>query len=224
MGERQGVDLVRDEEPAYAGGWTPSSRDRAALGELDLDGATDETLREAARIPGLGVLRARGEFTDAGVGALRGMTGLTVLTLESPLLEGGCALPAARLRSVCLAGERLTDRSLRMLGLHPGLETVRLAAGRADGTGLCWLPPGLRTLYLRLPRLAPESLDVLSQLPYLASLTFSGTAPTPRLVSRLVRHAGRLARVDFLGVEQPPPELLRALAEAGIKVNAALPV
>ena len=78
-------------------------------------------------------------------------------------------------------------------------------------------------LYLRLPRLAPEALDVLARLPYLSTLTFADTVPTLRLASCLVRYAGQLTRVEFLGVDPPAPEILRTLAEAGIRVNADLP-
>jgi hypothetical protein len=213
------VDLPGDVELAYSGIWVPSLRDRS-FKELDLAGVTDEVLREVAGMPWLKVLKIRGEFTDAGMRGLRGLTGLADLEAESPALLGEFALPRARLRSVSLTGELLADRSLRMLGLHPELKAVRLAAGEAVGTGLGWLPPGLRMLYLRLPRLVPESLDVLLQLPYLGTLTFAGTVPTLRLTTLLARCA-RLARVDFLGVAQPAPEVLRPLTEAGIKVNAA---
>jgi hypothetical protein len=78
-------------------------------------------------------------------------------------------------------------------------------------------------LYLRLPRLVPEALEALVGLPYLGTLTFAGTVPTLRLASYLVRYAGRLTRVGFLGVEQPSLEVLRLLSEAGVKVNAAVP-
>ncbi|WP_106399126.1 hypothetical protein [Actinocorallia populi] len=208
----------------HTGSWEPSLRGRHFLRELELAGATDEVLREAGGMSWLAEFRACGEFTDAGARELRGLTGLTGLALESPWLEGRFALPEADLRTVSLAGERLGDGSFRMLGLHPGIETVRLAAEEAVGTGLWWLPPKLRTLYLRLPHLVPEHLEALVQLPHLNTLTFSGVVPTLRLVSQLVRYGGRLSKVGFLGVEQPPLEVLRPLAEAGIKVNAAAPM
>lgn len=224
MGEMWSVDLPGDVELAYTGLWVPSLREQPFFKELDLFEVTDEILREVGTMPELRVLRCRGGFTDAGVEALRGLDELIDLTLESPLLQGEFTLPESDLRVVSLAGERLADRSFRMLGLHPELKVVRLSAGEAVGTGLGWLPPGLRMLYLRLPRLAPESLDALSQLPYLSALTFVDTVPTFRLASRLVRYAGQLTRVEFLGVEPPGPEIFRALAEAGIRVNAAVPL
>ncbi|WP_106399125.1 hypothetical protein [Actinocorallia populi] len=222
MGEMRSVDLPGDVELAYTGRWVPSLRGQPFFKELDLTEVTDEILHEVGEMPWLTVLKCRGEFTDTGVEALRDLSGLIDLTLESPLLRGEFALPEADLRVVSLAGDRLGDRSFRMLGLHPELKVVRLTAGEAVGTGLGWLPPGLRMLYLRLPRLAPDALDVLSRMPYLSTLTFADTVPTLRLVSHLVRHAGQLTRVEFRGVEQPAPDLLRALAEAGIRVNADL--
>ncbi len=222
--EAWSVDLPGDVRLVYTGIWMPKLRGESFFRELDLTGVTDEILREVGEMPWLTVLKCQGEFTDAGVEALRGMTGLIDLSLDSSLLEGEFALPEADLRVVSLSGERLSDRSFRMLGLHPELKVVRLSAGEADGTGLCWLPPGLRMLYLRLPRLAPEALEVLSEFPYLSSLTFADTEPTRHLASHLVRYAGQLTRVDFLGVDQPPLDILRTFAEAGIKVNAALPI
>jgi len=224
MGEMRSVDLPGDVQLAYTGCWVPSLRDQSFFKELDLTGVSDEILREVGEMPWLTVLKAQGDFSDAGAEALRGLNGLTDLTLESPHLRGDFALPEADLRVVSLTGEGLTDRSFRMLGLHPELKVVRLSAGEATGTGLGWLPPGLRMLYLRLPRLTPEALDVLAQLPYLSTLTFAGTEPTFRLASRLARYAGQLTRVDFLEVEQPPPDILRTLAEAGIRVNAAIAI
>lgn len=223
MGETWGVDLPGDVELAYTGRWVPSLREQTSFKELDLTGVTDEVLREVGAMPWLAVLRCRGEFTDEGVEALHGLTGLIDLTLESPLIRGEFTLPEADLRVVSLAGERLSDRSFRVLGMHPELKVVRLDAGEAVGTGLSWLPSGLRVLYLRLPRLLPDALDVLSRLPYLSTLTLVETAPTLRLASYLIRHAGQLARVEFLGVEQLAPDVVRALAEAGIRVNAVLP-
>ena len=223
MGEARIVDLPGGEGAVHAGRWEPSLRERPFLRELELVGATDAALREAGGMSGLVEFGARGEFTDEGARALRGLTALTGLALESPWLEGRFALPAAKLREVSLAGERLGDGAFRMLALHPETTSVRLSAGDAVGTGLWWLPSGLRTLYLRLPRLVPEHLEALAQLPYLNALTFAGVAPTPRLVSQLVRYGGRLTRVGFLGAAQPPPEVLRPLIETGVKVNAAAP-
>ncbi|MEO3784941.1 hypothetical protein ABGB12_16505 [Actinocorallia sp. B10E7] len=224
MGEMWSADLPGDVELAYTGNWVPSLRSQSFFRELDLTGVSDEILREVGELSWLTVLKVQGEFSDAGAEALRGLRGLTDLALDSPCLRGEFALPESDLRVVSLMGEGLTDKSFRTLGLHPELKVARLSAGEATGTGLGWLPPGLRVLYLRLPRLAPETLDVLSQLPYLSTLTFAGTVPTLRLASRLARYAGQLTRVDFLGVEQPPPEILSTFAEAGIKVNAAVPI
>ncbi|GAA0960617.1 hypothetical protein [Actinocorallia libanotica] len=223
MGETWSVDLPGDVELAYAGRWAPSLRGQPFFKELDLTEVTDEILREVGAMPWLAVLKCHGEFTDTGVEALRDLADLIDLALESPRLHGEFALPEADLRVVSLAGERLNDKSFRTLGLHPELKVVRLTAGEAVGTGLGWLPPGLRMLYLRLPRLAPETLDALSRLPYLSTLTFAGTVPTLRLASCLVRYAGQLTRVEFLGVEPPAPEILRTLAGAGIRVNVQTP-
>lgn len=218
------MELAADAELAYTGMWMRGLAGQRMFRELDLADVDDAVLAEIAGMTWLRVLKARGEFTDAGVRALAGPRELFDLWLDSDLIEGDFTPPDAPLRVLSLTGAALGDRSLRLTGRYPDLRVVRWSAGNATGEGLGWLPLGVQMLYLRLPRLDPAALDALGQLPRLGTLTFSGLAPTVALTRRLAALGRELSRVDFLGVERPEPETLLPLTEAGVKVNTALPV
>ncbi|ROO88866.1 hypothetical protein EDD29_6550 [Actinocorallia herbida] len=224
MGEMHSVELAADAELAYTGVWMSGLRGQRMFRELDLADADDAVLGEVAEMTWLRVLKARGPFTDEGVRRLTGLRELFDLWLDSDRIEGEFTPPDSPLRVMSLSGAALEDRSLRLVGRYPDLRVVRWSSDTATGDGLGWLPLGVRMLYLRLPRLDVERLTTLAQLPYLGTLTFSGTAPTPELSALLAGLGGELSRVDFLGVERPEPAAIRPLAEAGIKVNTAQPV
>jgi hypothetical protein len=184
------IDLPVGAELAYHGLWTPSLRHQTIFRELKLTGVTDEIVAQVGELRWLRVLYLTGDFAD--VSALRGLTGLTTLGLDSPRLD---ALPDSA------------------PAWFPDLELLRLSSSFATGRCLAVVPAGLRLLYLRLPRLRTSFLAALTQI---ETIVFAGTSLDEPLAQALAGLAPTLTRVEFLGVRVLDPGALAVLDEAGI--------
>jgi hypothetical protein len=191
------IDLPVGAELAYSGLWTPSLHHQTIFRELALTEVTDEIVARVGELPWLRVLHLTGDFTD--VSALRGLTGLATLGLDSTRLEN------------------LPDSALAGL---PELRLLRLSGATATGQGLAALPAGLRLLYLRLPRLDPSFLAALTQV---ETIVFAGTPLAEPLARVLAGLAPTLTRVEFLGVRALEPGPLAVVEAAGIRAGCLFP-
>ena len=207
-----GFDLPAGAELAYSGLWTPSLRNQTIFRELELTEVTDEIVAHVGELTWLKVLHLKGDFAD--VSPLRGLTGLAILGLDSPRLES-LILPGAPLRVLQLTGELLPDVALAGL---PDLELLRFFSATATGRTLAALPAGVRTLFLRLPRLEPSFLAVLTQV---ETIVFVGTRLDEPLARVLAGLAPTLTRVDFLGVHTQEPGPLAMLQAAGVRTGGS---
>jgi hypothetical protein len=205
------IDLPAGAELAYSGLWTAGLRDQTIFRELKLTEVTDAIVGHVGELPWLKVLHLTGDFTD--VSALRGLTGLATLGLDSNRLKN-VTLPGAPLTVLHLAGELLPDSALAGL---PDLELLRFSSATATGQGLAALPAGVRTLCLRLPQLDPSSLAALTRI---ETIVFAGTKLDEPLARILAGLAPTLTRVEFLGVQALEPEPLAMLRAAGIRAGS----
>jgi hypothetical protein len=206
------IDLPVGAELAYSGLWTPCLRHQTIFRELQLTEVTDEIVADVGELSWLKVLHLRGEFTD--VSALCGLTGLATLGLDSNRLQG-LILPRAPLTVLHLTGDSLPDSALAGL---PDLELLRFSSATATGQGLAVLPPGIRMLSLRLPRLEPSFLAALTQV---ETLVFAETRLDVPLAHVLAGLAPTLTQVEFLGVRTLEAEPLAVLHAAGIRTGSS---
>lgn len=156
---------TRAQPPALAQLGALRGLERLYLDQTAVDDSVLAALSPLA--PTLRVLHlATSDVSDAGLPALRTLTGLQELTCGDTRLHAGIAELSAwpRLRTLSLIGLEITDRALPQLAARPSLAVLDLSATEIRDPSPLAALPHLRTLGVAQTKLSPAGVAATKKL------------------------------------------------------------
>jgi serine/threonine protein kinase len=193
------------------------------LRHVALDGGwvTDAGLARLAGLPLVSLDVAGPNVTDAGMGHVAAMTGLTALNLSwSEVGDGGLdrLAPLTRLTHLNLTGTRVTDAGAAGLARFKQLRELRLDGTRVTDAALVSLPtlPELERLSLADTGVTDDGVKVLARVRTLRTLELEGTKVTLAAVEELRK------ALPGCSITTSPPDPDRATAERVLGLGGRL--